>query len=86
MGPTQKQFGPVDIMLWPCPRILVLHVTVILGLLLVNIPATTSPDVAKGVRVVLLLVALKLIAEVLIDVVGFSKTVSSADRTEPPTG
>jgi len=79
----------VDIMLWPCPRILVLHVTVILGLLLVNIPATTSPDVAKGVRVVLLLVALKLIAEVLIDVVGFSKTVSSpnrADRTEPPTG
>jgi len=79
----------VDIMLWPYPRILVLHVTVILGLLLVNIPATTSQDVAKGVRVVLLLVALKLIAEVLTDVVGFSKTVSSptrADRTEPPTG
>ena len=34
-------------MFWPYPRILVLHVTVILGLLLVNIPATTSPD-AKG--------------------------------------
>jgi len=84
---AQDRFSPKQIMAWPYPRVVVLHMTVLLGMFLMfssffsgpTLGAEGQVDATKGVLVVLLMVCIKLVAELGIDTVGFKNVSVTID-------